>query len=177
MIPRILFRAVVAMWMLATIVSPAAAEQSMTIYLTGYSYWDNTPRGSARIARPVIHRRAGGNGTFADPVTLAVGHRKRGSRSIMDFPKGTRFYFPKIRKYAIVEDLCGDGNRPQNGPCHSGYRGHTWLDIYVGGRNTGARVANNCMRRLTGIQQAVINPSPNYVVSAGELSASGCRNF
>ncbi len=173
----IIFRITVAMYVIVSVVSPVTAEQSMTVYLTGYSYWDNTPRGSAQIARPVIHRSAGGVGTYSDPVTLAVGHQKRGSRNTMDFPKGTRFYFPNIRKYAIVEDLCGDGNSPQNGPCHSGYNGYVWLDIYVGGRKTGERVANNCMHRLTGIQSVLINPSPSYRVSSGELSETGCPQF
>ena len=174
---RIVYRIAVAVCVVVSTLTPVNAEQTMTIYLTGYSYWDNTPRGSAQIARPVIHRSAGGIGTYADPVTLAVGHQKRGSRNTMDFPKGTRFYFPKIRKYAIVEDLCGDGNRPQNGPCHSGYNGFAWLDIYVGGRKAGERVADNCMRRLTGIQSALINPSPSYLVSSGELSENGCPQF
>ena len=123
---------------------------SMQVYLTGYSYWDNTPRGSAQIARPVVHRQAGGIGTYSDPITVAVGHSKSAGRSRMDFPTGTRFYFPNLQKYGIVEDLCGDGPRPQNGPCHSGYRGLAWLDIYVGGRSTGEAASNQCMRSITG---------------------------
>ncbi|MDU8929826.1 hypothetical protein RXV86_20765 [Alisedimentitalea sp. MJ-SS2] len=147
----------------------------MQIYLTGYSYWDNTPRGSARIARPVIHRQAGGTGTYNDPITVAVGHSKRGGRSRMDFPAGTRFYFPRIQKYGIVEDLCGDGPRPQNGPCHSGYSGLPWLDIYVGGRSVSARQADRCMASITGVQAAVINPARGMPVQAGEISLSTCR--
>lgn len=157
--------------------SSAQAEQRFTAFLTGYSYWDNTPPGSAAIARPVIHRRAGGIGTYANPITLAVGHQKRGGRSLMDFPAGTRFYFPRIRKYAIVEDLCGDGNRPQDGPCHTGHRGHVWLDIYVDGRRAGNRAANICMRRITGIQRVVINPRPGRPVAEGPLTESGCPVF
>lgn len=155
----------------------AQAEQQFSTFLTGYSYWDNTPRGSTAIARPVLHRGAGGTGTYADPVTLAVGHVKRGGRSIMDFPAGTRFYFPRLRKYAIVEDLCGDGNAPQNGPCHSGYKGYVWLDIYVDGRRAGNAAANQCMRRLTGIQRAIINPKRNYPVEKGAITETGCRVF
>ena len=91
----------------------ASAEQQFNAFLTGYSYWDNTPRESSQIARPEVHRQAGGSGTYRDPVTLAVGHVKHGGRSVMDFPAGTRFYIPRLQKYAIVEDLCGDGNTPQ----------------------------------------------------------------
>lgn len=151
--------------------------QQMQVYLTGYSYWDNTPPGSARIARPVIHRRAGGTGTYNDPVTLAVGHVKTGSRSVMDFQTGTRFYIERLRKYAIVEDLCGDGNRPQDGPCHSGHKGRPWIDIYVGGQNSDKSFTNNCTYRVTGIQNVIVNPAPGHPVNSGEITASGCQVF
>ncbi|TNF19083.1 MAG: hypothetical protein EP318_15995 [Rhodobacteraceae bacterium] len=149
----------------------------MDVYLTGYSFWDNTPPGSARIARPVIHRQAGGSGTYADPVTLAVGHSKRGGRSQMDFPSGTRFYFPMLRKYAIVEDLCGDGPRPQLGPCHTGRAGRPWVDIYVGGRHQNPNFVDRCMRRITGFQTAILNPAPGLPVLPGEIAQSNCLSI
>ena len=152
-------------------------EQSMNAYLTGYSWWDNTPRGSAQIARPVIHRTAGGVGTYKDPITLAVGHRKTGGRSIMDYKPGTRFYIENLKKYAIVEDMCGDGPRPQEGPCHTGHRGHDWIDIYVGGRRMDEASVDACMRRITGIQSVILNPRPGYPVVPGEIASTGCRTF
>ncbi|WP_245596969.1 hypothetical protein [Leisingera aquimarina] len=152
-------------------------EQNMNIFLTGYSYWDNTPRGSAQIARPVIHRRAGGSGTYENPVTLAVGHVKRNGRSYMDYPAGTRFYIRNLQRYAIVEDLCGDGPKPQSGPCHSGYQGHDWLDIYVGGKGIDESWVDSCMNQITGIQTVILNPRPGYPVSPGEIAASGCLTF
>jgi len=153
----------------------SAGERAMQIYLTGYSFWDNTPPGSAQIARPVIHRQAGGTGTYHDPITVAVGHSKSGGQSRMDFPAGTRFYFPNLQKYGIVEDLCGDGPQPQNGPCHSGYSGLAWLDIYVGGHSTSAAVANRCMNAITGVQNVIVNPSPSRPVFPGEIVSSTCR--
>ncbi|CUH88558.1 hypothetical protein PH5382_02494 [Phaeobacter sp. CECT 5382] len=161
----------------STRAKPEPSEQSMNVYLTGYSYWDNTPRGSAQIARPVIHRSAGGTGTYDDPVTLAVGHIKTGTRSVMDYPAGTRFYIEKLRKYAIVEDLCGDGNTPQYGPCHSGYQGHDWLDIYVGGRSVGEAHSDRCMYSITGIQNVILNPQRGYEVHPGEISTSTCATL
>lgn len=152
-------------------------EQSMNVFLTGYSWWDNTPRGSAQIARPVIHRTAGGVGTYEDPITLAVGHKKTGGRSVMDYRPGTRFYIEKLQKYAIVEDMCGDGPRPQDGPCHTGHRGHDWIDIYVGGRRMDEASVDACMRHITGIQSVVLNPRPGYPVTPGEIAATGCRTF
>ena len=93
--------------LLAFLVVQAPSERRMTVFLTGYSYWDNTPPGSAIIGRPVIHEFAGGSGTWADPITLAVGWRIYFGRHFEDYEPGTRFYIPRLRKYAIVEDLCG----------------------------------------------------------------------
>lgn len=149
-------------------------QTPMQVFLTGYSYWDNTPPGSAQIARPVVHRRAGGTGTYRDPITVAVGHSKNGISSRMDFPTGTRFYFPRLKKYGIVEDLCGDGPRPQNGPCHIGHHGRPWLDIYVGGRSISPAEADRCMRSITGIQKTIMHPSPDLPVISGEISLSTC---
>ena len=111
--------------------------QRFNVYLTGYSFWDNTPPGSAVIARPMIRQRAGGTGTYSDPITVAVGHSLATGRQVLDFPAGTRFYFPGLRRYAIVEDVCGDGPSPEKGGCHVGHNGMPWLDIYVGGSDAG----------------------------------------
>jgi hypothetical protein len=156
--------------------NPAAGEQRFTAYLTGYSYWDNTPPGSAEISKPVIHNRAGGTGTYNDPITIAVGHSISGGRQTLDFPPGTRFYLERLQKYAIVEDVCGDGNTPQNGPCHTGFKGRPWLDIYVGGK--GAQAASEtCMRRITAMQPMIMHPRRDYPVHRGEIVGSGCRLF
>lgn len=149
----------------------------MMVFLTGYSYWDNTPAGSAIIGRPVIHDVAGGVGTYTDPVTLAVGWRIYFAWHFEDFAPGTRFYIPRLRKYAVVEDLCGDGPKPQNGPCHIGWNGHTWLDIYVDGSTMTAEVADLCMEQFTGVQAVVINPRPGYRVVPGRIVENNCKVF
>ncbi|WP_293574840.1 hypothetical protein [Phaeobacter sp.] len=146
-------------------------------YLTGYSYWDNTPPGSAAIARPVLRSKAGGTGTYRDPITIAVGHAIRRGKQTLDFPPGTRFYIERLRKYAIVEDVCGDGRQPQNGPCYTGKDGRPWLDIYIGGKYDSVRHTEQCMYRLTGMQTIRMNPRRGYPVAPGEISATGCRVF
>ena len=153
---------------------PVGVEETLTIYLTGYSFWDNTPPGSAAIARPVLHKRAGGVGTYKDPITIAVGHRIEDGVQSLDFEPGTRFYLPNLRKYAIVEDVCGDGPEPQLGPCHIGHKGHPWLDIYVGGRSITPEQAETCMRSITAVQNAIIHPRPGYAVEKGEIAQSTC---
>lgn len=154
------------------------SQADYTVYLTGYTWWDNTPPGSSEIARPVLRQRAGGTGTYASPVTIAVGHSIVGGQQTLDYPAGTRFYLPKLRKYAIVEDVCGDGAQPQFGPCHTGHNGRPWLDIWLGGRGVAPEAADACARRITGLQPIVQNPPRGLPVIAGEIaSVNGCRTF
>ncbi len=154
-----------------------AGGKAFKAYLTGYSYWDNTPPGSARIARPVIHKKAGGTGTYRNPITIAVGHSIVNGKSKMDYPAGTRFYIKRLRKYVIVEDLCGDGPKPQNGPCHTGKYGKPWLDIYVGGAKSRKSASRTCMNKITGVHIFTRNPGNKFPVSIGALTESGCKVF
>jgi len=157
--------------------TPASGEVALTAYITGYSYWDNTPAGSTQISNPVIHQTAGGTGTYADPITLAVGHSITGGKDTLDYPAGTKFYLPYLEKYAIVEDTCGDGNTPQNGPCHTGYQGHPWVDLYVDGQNVSSSSANTCMDNITDVHSIIENPASTYPVLTGSVTGSGCKMF
>lgn len=149
---------------------------AQTIYLTGYGWYDNTPPGSAQIAHPVLHTQAGGTGTWADPITIAVGWSLSGGIETDDYAAGTRIYLPALKKYAIVEDLCGDPPNPQNKACHIGYEGHPWLDIYIGGSTISQRAEVACADRITGLQTAIFKPQSGYPVSAGEISLSTCAS-
>ena len=155
-------------------------ERPFTAYLTAYSYWDNTPPGSAAIARPILHRKAGGTGTYKDPVTIAVGHRKSGGHHMMDYPAGTRFYLPKLRKYAIVRrPLRRPGHGRRTGPCHTGHKGYPWLDIYIGGRRAGKTRLRPVPIGLTGVQGIIMNPRPGYPLPAArsrKAAANGSRS-
>lgn len=109
-------------------------------------------------------------------MTVAVGHSIINGQDILDYPKGTKFYMPYLRKYFIVEDSCGDGSKPQNGPCHIGYpSGATsWLDVYVG-KGSSNSSADNCMNQITNIHQVIQNPAANYPVVTGEIAANCTR--
>lgn len=162
-----------------------ATESRTAAYTTAYSYFDNTPPGSAEISHPTLHTRAGGRGTFADPITVAVGHSIINGRDVLDVPRGTRFYFPDLRKYGIVEDTCGDGARPQNGPCHSlktapkGAR--LWVDVWIGGDSGSTRrQADDCMSKVTdatgAVHTIIRNPAVGYAVITGPVLKDGkCR--
>lgn len=153
-----------------------------TAYTTGYTWFDNTPAGSALISNPVLHRFAGGTGTFDDPITVAVGHSLATGADVLDYPAGTRFYLPHVRRYFIVEDTCGDGPAPQNGACHSvatAPRGATtWLDVYIGGGSGDSRSAvQACAGKITDADQqlhpVLIHPDPDYLVVTGPLFQHG----
>ncbi len=138
-------------------------EQNFVVYLTGYSSTPDT----AQVSHPVVHRNAGGTGTFSDPITLAVGRNSQGGQDILDFPAGTRFYIRNLRKYAIVEDTC---TAPT---CHSGYQGAPWLDIYIGAKDTSQQCANS----LRDFQTIIMTPRSGYPVIVGALGETGCKVF
>jgi hypothetical protein len=149
-------------------------------FVTGYSWHDNTPPGSPTISRPVLHTHAGGTGTFVDPITVAVGHSIGNGRDIPDWPAGTRFYIPNLRRYVIVEDTCGDGASPQNGPCHIGYpaAASTWLDVWVDGRDATATATEACTNAITRTALVIRNPAPGRAVVPGPISRGDCtRQF
>jgi hypothetical protein len=134
------------------------STQPATAFLTGYTWWDNTPAGSAAIAHPVLHVAAGGLGTYADPITMAVGYTTAGP----DLPYGTRFYLRSLQRYAIVEDLCG--------ACHKPPAGATWkLDLWLDGRQLTPAEANACAYRITGYQTVLRSPPRGLPVKTGPI--------
>jgi len=165
-----------------SVVTPPAApllvqtgsEVRFAAYITAYTYWDNTPPGSADISNPIIHQKAGGTGTYNDPITVAVGHSFATEKDVLDYPAGTKFYLPYIKKYFIVEDTCGDGKTPQNGPCHTGYQGHPWLDLWIDGANGTRASSNTCAENLTEVHTIIEHPASNYTVIIGPVYNSAC---
>lgn len=125
----------------------------------------------------MLHNKAGGTGSYADPITVAVGHVISGGRSTPDWPKGTRFYIPNLHRYFIVEDECGDGPTPQNGPCHTGYPANasTWLDVWVGGKGGTKGASDACMNSITKVSTVIVDPGSGYPVTSGDIyQPSGC---
>ena len=147
-------------------------------YTTGYGWWDNTPPGSTAIAYPVIHQTAGGSGTYADPITLAVGHVITNGVDTPDFAPGTLWYIPNLRRYFIVEDACGDGSTPQDEPCHdlaTAPQGtQVWLDLWVDGSQMTQAESDACESAITGLHSVIENPASDYAVASGPVAASTC---
>ena len=152
---------------------PAPNEKVITAaYVTGYSYYDNTPPGSADIAYPgTRHDVAAGTGSYDDPITLAVGwHRTAGPQ----WPVGSRFYLPFLRKYVIVEDQCGD--EAEDGPCYqldeAPEGATTWIDVWVGGQGESKQAADDCMGRITELHTVVYRPAKDYPVNRGDITTA-----
>lgn len=171
-----------------TPVPPPSTETSQcqfVAYTTGYGWWDNTPPGSSTISYPVIHQTAGGTGTYADPITLAVGHEIVNGQDIPEFTPGTIWYIPNFRRYFIVEDSCGDGNDPQNEACWdlagdpadgaANPGAQVWLDLWTDGSQVSESVSNACEDAITDNHVAIMNPASDYAVVPGSIDGpSGC---
>jgi hypothetical protein len=139
---------------------PTGAEKTITARLTGYSWQDNTPPGSADICCGKIHSKAGGTGTYADPITTAVpGSGGRG----METPAGTRIYVPDLKRYVIVEDSgATKGSK-------------THFDVWVGGQGFPKSASDKCMNSFTGDHTVILNPTPGKPVTVGPLTGpNGC---
>jgi hypothetical protein len=133
----------------------------LRIWLTGYSFQDNTPPGSAIVSHPILHRQAGGTGTYEDPITVA----SPGSKDHMEFQPGTKFYLPTVQRYVIVEDSGAS-------PAPAGTNGH--LDMWVDGEGGSKSASDACMDKITSkAAVALEDPPPNLPVMAGPITLNG----
>lgn len=110
--------------------------------ITFYGWPDNSPPGN-KIAHPIIHKHAGGDGTYCNPTTFAT--ERANDKAI---PYGIKIYVPFIKQYFIREDLCA-ASGPKSGSGSQGCRG-LWFDLWIGGTATSNKHAViACERKLT----------------------------
>jgi len=152
---------------LAVATAPIATSSGtgwlLRIWLTGYSWQDNTPPDSAIVSHPQLHQLAGGTGTYLDPITVAVPGEGYGI-----WIPGSRFYLPTVRRYVIVEDTGASPPPP-------GQDGH--LDLWIGGQGGTRQATDACEKAITGITvPAVYNPAPGYPVIPGPVFANNICN-
>jgi hypothetical protein len=93
--------------------------------ITFYGWWDNTPPGN-KIAHPILHKHAGGDGTYCNPTTFATEHKNN-----IQIPYGIKIYVPFIKQYFIREDDCAPSG-PKSGSGSKGCHG-LWFDLWIGG--------------------------------------------
>jgi hypothetical protein len=145
-------------------IPPPAGSKQLSIWLTGYSWQDNTPPGSSIVGEPVLHKQASGQGTFADPITVAV----PGHRGDMDWEPGTKFYLPTVQRYVIVEDS-GAAKPPHGADTH--------LDMWIAGQDGTKQATDDCASQFTGNVPAQVNPPDNLPVITGPIFAGGKCNI
>lgn len=110
--------------------------------ITFYGWPDNSPPGN-QIAHPIIHKHAGGDGTYCNPTTFAT--EKANNKTI---PYGTKIYVPFIKQYFVREDLCAPSG-PTTGSGNNGCK-KLWFDLWIGGNaRSKPREVVKCERRLT----------------------------
>lgn len=134
------------------------------VWITGYADGDNTPPGSPVTDLDGHHGTAGGNCSYQTPTTIAVGHVITNGNDVGDFAFGTKFYVPQLQCYFSAQDTCGDGSKPQNGPCHKPEQGSLQLDIYVGPKGTA-----DCESAITKIYSVIQNPLPGLPTKVGNI--------
>jgi hypothetical protein len=146
---------------------PSRRGTTQKVWQTFYAATDNDPAGSRNIAYPAPqgkHARAGGTGTYADPITLAADERW--------LPVGTIVYAPRWHKYFIMEDQCV--------PCEADWEADRLhhVDLFMSPSSRSAVVA--CERAATKPQaendSIILNPDRNRPVDATPLytDAGGC---
>jgi 3D (Asp-Asp-Asp) domain-containing protein len=133
------------------------SEQELIVKQTCYGYPDNDPPNSDQISHPVVHRKAGGTGTYTDPITVAVAPAQ--------IPYGTLFYVRDFQKYLVAEDWCQES-------VDEFKRGvkKVHLDVWVGGKGARRKAVLAFENSITNENRRVImNPKPDYPVIAGPL--------
>lgn len=132
---------------------PPSAVPNTFGRISFYGARTNEPRGSRDIAYPdVMHGRAGGTGTFEDPITFAA---REGA-----FKLGTKIYIPDVKRYFVLEDLC---------PQCSG----SGVNLWAGPANDSGLV--DCTKSLarSGDRPYVADPPAGLEVVPGDLYQSG----
>ncbi|KAE8393532.1 hypothetical protein BDV23DRAFT_149352 [Aspergillus alliaceus] len=149
---------------LATLVAAAAAKSCNTesdFEVTFYGYADNDPPGADIAYDCGRGYKAGGTGTYNDPLTFATAPG--------EFAKCDIIYLPYLQKYLRFEDECEQ--------CTSDYNdGKLHIDIWTGPTNSnGGSTLLKCEESLTpsASQIVVTNPPNGLTVNSGALFSSG----
>ncbi|OAQ99358.1 hypothetical protein LLEC1_01061 [Akanthomyces lecanii] len=152
--------------------------------VTFYGYPDNDPPGPAIAYDCGRGSRAGGKGTYDDPVTIATAPGELNKCEIV--------YLPFLTKYGRVEDYCAQCGKLTShfSQSHSDFleakvltataskidsdwkHGQPHIDIWTGSSSqNGGQAQIDCENRLTpgGRYSIVRNPPKNYGVNAAPL--------
>lgn len=140
----------------------AGRERHVRAKVTSFTPGDNSPPGRG-ISYPIVHRQAGGIGTWENPVTMATGWKIRNGKRRLDYTPGSRVYLPHIKRYGIFEDACHTCGKTPRGVA-------TWVDVWVDG-------PRSCADTVEGYFTIVLNPKKGHPVARGNgvYSKGVCR--
>lgn len=140
----------------------SGTARTVQVETTSYNFADNAGADNATICCEILHSTASGDGSYQNPITLAV--PGSGGKGMQD-PPGTRVYFVRYAFYGIVED---SGASPKTLKRY---------DIWSDGRGLSKSAGEACMSALTGTSTAIINPPPGKPVAhvGPRGDASGCH--
>jgi len=140
---------------------PVADEVRITAYTTGYSYWDNTPPGSARHFKRRHPHQGGRRGYIrrsdhGGPSGTSL--RTAATRSTMRRARNSTS--PISSAISSSRTVAGDGDTPQNGPCHTtGYEGHPMDRTFMSTAPMLPRKTSDaCMDAITDLHLVIMNP-------------------
>ena len=147
----------------------AAVVATWHPFTTFYAAGDNDPAPSRTIAYPksdgfpTVHDKAGGIGTWANPVTFATDPH--------ELKPGTRIYLPRLRKYFVMEDGCTSCTRAWR---HGKKR---QIDLWAGAYS--GKALTHCEYALTlsaGQETVIVHASPGRGVDLRPLYSpkTGC---
>jgi len=141
--------------------SALACQPTSNFKMSYYGYVDNDPAGSS-VAYNCGGRgtHAGGDGTYANPLTAAV------AKGI--FEKCELIYSPTLKKYLRIEDDCAT--------CSG-----QWIDIWTGPTDSnGGSALSKCEGTLTGSFTArhvlIQSPPDNLEVTTAALFDGTCNS-
>jgi hypothetical protein len=141
------------------------APTNITATITFYGWPDNDPPGKA-IAHPVIHKQAGGDGTYCNPTTFAT-ERSNNTR----IPYGTKLYVPFLKQYFVREDDCAASGPPVGHGNNGCYK--LWFDLWIGGNaKSKTKAVVNCEDMMTpnGKVTVIVDPDASEpVANAGPI--------
>jgi hypothetical protein len=140
------------------------ASESIRVAISAESWLDNQPPGPVSNDNPILHQSAGGQGTYADPITVSL---PQGANAT--YPPGTRFYLSTLQRYVIVEDYGGAPPPPGT---------TTALSIWIDGRDGPPAAVEDCESTVTasGMVPVQTNPAPNLPVRPGPIFANHTCN-
>jgi hypothetical protein len=148
---------------------PRVRPHVLKIYATYYGWYTNTPPGCATAYPTFRTGCAGGTGTYDDPITLAS--------DPAEFPVGTVFYYPNLKKYFVMGDYCTTCVLGWTTVGPNGGPRFRQVDLWIGGQGGTEFAEIDCEDALTqgtvtgaAVQTLfVVDPPPGLPVSRQQL--------